>query len=134
MSKKIFINLAVKDLEKSKDFYTKLGFTLNPQFTDQTAACMVISPDIFVMLLTHDKFKQFTTKEIANSTTSTEALLALTYESKEEVDQLIEKVIASGGSEARPVQDMGFMYSRAFQDPDGHIWEPFWMDPSVVQE
>ena len=132
MATKIFVNLPVKDLEKSKDFFTKIGFTINPQFSDETAACVVISEDIYAMILTHEKFKQFTPKQIADSNQTSEVITALTFESKEKVDEVFNKALQAGGSEARPAQDHGFMYSRSFNDPDGHIWEPFWMDMSAV--
>lgn len=133
MNKNIFVNLAVKDLEKSKQFFTKLGYTFNAQFTDETAASLVISENIYAMLLTHEKFKQFTKKDIVDSHRATEAIIALSCESKDEVDKTIENVLAAGGKEARPTEDYGFMYGRSFEDPDGHIWEVFWMDPGYVK-
>lgn len=134
MNKQIFVNLPVKDLEKSKEFFTKLGYTINKQFTDETAASVVISEHIYVMLLTHEKAKQFTKKDIADSHKTTEVLLALSTESKEDVDQLLEKALAAGGNEHRDPQDYGFMYARSFEDLDGHIWEIFYMDQSYVQK
>ncbi|MEN9407821.1 MAG: hypothetical protein RLZZ455_1037 [Candidatus Parcubacteria bacterium] len=134
MNKNIFVNLVVKDLEKSKEFFTKLGYTFNEQFTDETAACLVISENIYAMLLTPEKVKQFTKKTIVDSHTATEVAIALSCESKEEVDEMMEKVIAAGGIEARPVEDYGFMYLKSFEDPDGHIWEIFWMDPGYVKK
>jgi hypothetical protein len=133
MPTKIFVNLAVKDLDKSISFFKALGFTFNPQFTDQTAACMVISSDIYAMLLTHEKFKQFTKKPIADARQMTEVLTALSCDSKAEVNALLDKAIAAGGTETRPPQDYGFMYGRSFDDLDGHIWEIFWMDPSAIK-
>lgn len=133
MSTKIFVNLPVKDLDTSKAFFAKLGFTFNPQFSDETAACMVISDDIFAMLLTHPKFKQFTSREIADAHKTTEVLTCLSRDTREEVDQMVEKAIASGGSKARDPQDHGFMYERSFCDPDGHIWELVWMNPAHIQ-
>lgn len=134
MTTKIFVNLPVKDLDKSMAFFKALGFTFNPQFTDQTAACMVISSDIYAMLLTHPKIKQFTKKAIADAHQVTEMLTALSADSKAEVNALVDKAIAAGGTEPRPVQDYGFMYGRSFDDLDGHIWEIFWMDPSAIKQ
>ena len=133
MSTKIFVNLPVKNLDASKAFFTKLGFTINPQFTDETAACVVISDDIFAMLLTHPKFKQFTTREIADARKTTEVLTCLSCETREKVDQMVETAIKSGGSKHRDPQDHGFMYERSFCDPDGHIWELVWMNPAALQ-
>jgi len=134
MSRKIFINLPVKDLNKSMDFFKKLGFTFNPQFTDETAACMVISEDIFSMLLTHPKFKSFAPNPIVDATKSTEVLITLSCESRDEVDDMVRKATAAGGKTFRPPHDYGFMYGHAFQDLDGHIWEVFWMDPSALKK
>lgn len=132
MDTQIFINLPVQDLEKSKTFYEQLGFSINPQFTDETAACVVISDTIHVMLLTHEKTREFTSKEIANAHKTTEVLNALSVKSKEEVDEFMDKALNNGGSEAGKTQDLGFMYSRSFNDPDGHIWEVLWMDMEAV--
>jgi uncharacterized protein len=129
----IFVNLPVKDLDRSAAFFTTLGFSFNAQFTDATGACMVISDTIYVMLLTHTKFAAFTPRRIADATKETERLIALNRESRADVDALIEKALSAGGGEPRAAQDHGFMYGRAFEDPDGHIWEVFWMDPSFVQ-
>lgn len=131
MATKIFVNLPVKDLNRSKEFFTQIGFTINPQFTDETAACVVITEDIYAMILTHAKFKEFTPKQIADSTKTSEVLTALSFDSKERVNEIADAAIQAGGSEARPASDYGFMYSRSFNDPDGHIWEPFWMDPGA---
>jgi uncharacterized protein len=130
MATKIFVNLAVKDLDRSKAFFDRLGFTFNPQFTDQTAACMVIADDIYAMLLTHPKFKEFTTKDIADAHKTTEVLTCLSVDSKDKVDGFVDKAVAAGGTEARVLMDYGFMYGRSFNDLDGHIWEIIWMDPS----
>jgi uncharacterized protein len=127
---RIFVNLPVKDLAKSKDFFAKLGFGFNGQFTDETAACMVVSEDIYVMLLTHDKFKQFTPKEISDATKSSEVLVCLSCESRAKVDDLVRKAVAAGGTTYAAAKDHGFMYGHGFQDPDGHIWELMWMDPN----
>lgn len=133
MPTSIFVNLPVKDLNASKEFFLKLGYSFNPQFTDETAGSLVIADNIYAMLLTHEKFAQFTKKDIADATKTTEVLIALSLDSKAEVDAMMEKVIAAGGKEARDTEDHGFMYGRAFEDLDGHIWEIFWMDPTFVQ-
>ena len=133
MARKIFVNLPVKDLPRSKDFFGKLGYAFNPQFTDPTAACMVISDDIYAMLLTHSHFKGFAPHPISDATKQTEVLIALNCESRGEVDDLVRKATAAGGRTFRPAQDHGFMYAQSFQDPDGHVWEVFWMDPSAVK-
>ncbi|HEY0015085.1 MAG TPA: VOC family protein [Longimicrobium sp.] len=132
-SRSIFVNLAVKDLDRSVDFFTKLGFRFNAQFTDESATCMVISDHAYVMLLVHDRFKDFTKKQIVDSTTHTEVLVALSAESREAVDAMVNAALAAGGSPANDPQDHGFMYGWSFQDPDGHIWEVMWMDPAFVQ-
>lgn len=134
MSKKIFVNLPVADLDKSKTFFEALGFTFNPQFTDETAACMVISDDIYAMLLTHAKFKEFTPKTIADATRSTEVLVSLALESRAAVEDTVRKAVAAGGSTYADAKDYGFMFQHGFQDPDGHIWEIFHMDPAHVQQ
>ena len=134
MSTKIFVNLPVKNLNKSIEFFTKLGYTFNPQFTDDTATCMIISDDIFAMLLTHDKFKSFTPKEICDATKSTEVLVCLSCESREQVDELVHKAVAAGGTTYNKPQDHGFMYGHGYQDLDGHIWELMWMDPGAVNQ
>ena len=132
MSRMIFVNLPVNDLDRSMDFYRSLGFENNPQFTDATAACMVWSEAIYVMLLTHDKWRQFTSRPIPPATSS-EVMLALTCESSEAVDIMADAAGAGGGTaDVNPRQDHGFMYSRSFADPDGHIWEPLWMDSKAV--
>ena len=133
MSKMIFVNLPVADLKASMAFYEALGFTNNPQFTDETAACMVWSEVIHVMLLTHDKWRTFTTREIPPSTSS-EVMLALSCDNREAVDAMNEAAANSGGTpDINPVQDLGFMYNRNLADLDGHVWEIFWMDPGEMQ-
>jgi len=134
MNTKIFVNLPVKNLQKSMDFFAKLGFTFNPQFTDETAACMVVSEDIFVMLLTEPKFKTFTPKEICDATESTEVLTALSCETREKVDDLVRRAIAAGGTTNSEPKDYGFMYQHGFQDRDGHIWELLYMEPAAVAQ
>jgi uncharacterized protein len=130
----IFVNLPVKDLPKSMAFYSALGFKNNPQFTDETAACMVISDTIFVMLLTHAKFETFTPKAISDATKTTEVLNCLSRESRAEVDETVRRAKAAGGATFNDPTDHGFMYHHSFQDPDGHIWEVMWMDPAAVQK
>jgi len=134
MDTKIFVNLPVRDLHKSMDFFKKIGFSFNQQFTDETAACMVISDDIFAMLLTHDKAKEFTRKEIADATRTTEVLVTLTVENRDKVNELAEKAMSAGASKAREPEDFGYMYGRSFNDPDGHIWEVMWMDPKNIRQ
>ncbi len=134
MATKIFVNLPVKNLNRSVEFFTKLGFKFNPQFTDENATCMIVGEDIFVMLLVENFFKTFTKKEISDATKSTEVILALTADSREEVDEMINKVIKAGGIEPNEPQDHGWMYVRSFQDIDGHLWEVFYMDASVVNQ
>lgn len=129
MARKIFVNLPVKDLQASVAFFTQLGFTFDPKFTDATATCMIVGGDIFVMLLTHEKFKMFTPKAIADATKATEVLVALSCESRQEVDDLVRKAVAGGGTTYNEPQDHGFMYGHGFQDLDGHIWELFYMEP-----
>jgi predicted lactoylglutathione lyase len=134
MATKIFVNLAVKDLEKSMAFFKTLGFTFNPQFTDATAACMVISEHIYSMLLTEEKFRGFSKKPIVDTSKANEVMTALSFESKDAVNRIVDAAVAAGGTEPRPPMDFGFMYGRSFTDLDGHIWEPFWMDPKHVQK
>jgi predicted lactoylglutathione lyase len=132
MATKIFVNLPVTDLPRSMKFFTALGFKNNPQFTDDTAACMVISDDIYTMLLTHAKFKDFTPKAIADATKSTEVLVCLSCESRANVEELVKKAVAAGGSTYAEPKDYGFMYQHGFQDPDGHLWELVYMQPGAV--
>lgn len=131
---KIFVNLPVKDLQKSVAFYTRLGYKFNPQFTDETATCMIVSEDIFVMLLTHPKFKTFIPNAICDAQKSTEVLLAVSVESRGKVDEMISNAMAAGGKTFRKPEDHGFMYYHAYQDPDGHIWEVTWLDPSAARQ
>ena len=130
----IFVNLPVKDLNKTVEFFTKLGFTFNPQFTDENATCMIVGKDIFVMLLVEKFFKTFTKKEISDTTKNTEAIVALSAQSREEVDQMMDKVLGAGGGEARDPQDHGWMYGRSFEDINGHLWEIFYMDESAMKK
>jgi predicted lactoylglutathione lyase len=130
----IFVNLPVKDLNKTVEFFTKLGFTFNPQFTDENATCMIVGKDEFVMLLVEKFFKTFTKKEISDTTKNTEAIVALSAQSREEVDQMMDKVLGAGGREARDPQDHGWMYGRSFEDINGHLWEIFYMDESAMKK
>lgn len=134
MTTKMFVNLPVTDLKKSIAFYTALGFTLNPQFTDETAACMVISEHNYTMLLTHAKWKAFTSKPIADTHKTASVAIALALDSKQAVDDMAANAVRAGGKEPRPMADYGFMVQRTIEDPDGHTWEPLWMDPSHVQK
>jgi len=134
MATKIFVNLPVKDLNKSIEFFTQIGFTFNPQFTDDTATCMIISENIFAMLLIEKKFKEFTKKEIADAKRTTEVLIALDAESKEKVDEIVQKAVRAGGSIYIEPQDHGWMYSHSFADLDGHQWELLYMDESAIPQ
>lgn len=131
-SRKIFVNLPVKDLKRSVDFFTKLGFEFNPQFTDDKATCMILSEEAYVMLLVEERFKDFTKKEICDTSARTEGIFALSAESRAEVDQMVKTALESGGSRALDPSDLGFMYSVSFYDPDGHHWEVLHMDPAAV--
>lgn len=128
MAKQVFINLAVKDLQKSMDFYTALGFTNNPQFSDDTAKCMVWNESIFVMILTHEKFSSFATKPIADTKSNIAALFSLSFNSLDEVNNVMTKGLNAGGTEPSPMKDYGFMQQRTIEDFDGHTWELFYMD------
>jgi predicted lactoylglutathione lyase len=133
MSKMIFVNLPVTDLPRSKAFYEAVGFTNNPQFTNENAAAMVWSDTIYVMLLTHEFWKTFTDRAIPNAHESAQVFLCLSHDSREAVDAIVAKAGAAGGmAEPTPTQDHGFMYGSSFEDPDGHIWENNWMDPKVA--
>jgi predicted lactoylglutathione lyase len=129
----IFVNLPVADLPKAKAFYEAIGFVNNPQFTDETAACMVLTDTIYVMLLTHEKFAQFTSREIADAHKTAQMSLALSCDDRAAVDAMSQAALAAGGAEAHPPEDLGFMYSRAFYDPDGHGWGPFHMDMAALE-
>jgi uncharacterized protein len=131
-SRKLFVNLAVRDLKKSMEFFSKLGFEFNPKFTDDKAACMIISEEAYVMLLAEAFFKTFTKRELCDTTRQTEGLFALSCSSRAEVDELVSKAIAAGGKHAAEPQDHGFMYGWSFYDLDGHHWEVLWMDPKVA--
>ncbi|MBO8199725.1 VOC family protein [Streptomyces smyrnaeus] len=133
MSRKIFVNLPVKDLDRSVDFFTKCGFSFNPQFTDENATCMVISDDIFVMLLVEPFFTSFSKREIPDTARTSEVLVALSADSREEVDELVDTALTAGAQPHGDTQEEGPMYGRSFADPDGHIWEVMWMDPTAFE-
>jgi predicted lactoylglutathione lyase len=132
MPRKIFVNLPIKDMARSQAFFRALGFDFNPQFTNEQGACMVVSEDIFVMLLVEPFFQGFTQKPIADARRSTEVLVCLSCESREEVDGFVQKALAAGGRAPNAKQDHGFMYAHGFEDLDGHLWEVVWMDPNAA--
>ena len=128
----LFVNMPVADIERSKAFFAKLGFTFNPHFTNEQATCMIVSEEAFVMLLVESFFQTFTKKPIADARQSTEVLVCLSCASRAEVDALVQKALAAGGTVPRAAQDHGFMYGHGFEDPDGHVWELVWMDPNAA--
>lgn len=134
MRPQIFINLPVKDLDQSMNFYTKMGFTNNPQFSDDTAKCMVFSEEIFVMILTHDKFKAFSSKPITDVSMTTAVLLSLSVESIDKVNEIVDNALSAGGKEPIEAKDYGFMQQRTLEDLDGHTWEIFYMDMSKMPQ
>ena len=134
MATKIFVNLAVKDLQKSIEFFTHLGFTFNPQFTDESATCMIIGENIYAMLLVESRFKDFTKKELCDATKSTEVLIAIDADSRESVDELVRKAVEAGGSVYADKMDYGWMYGHSFADLDGHQWEVMYMDEAAMPE
>ena len=131
MPRQTYVNLPVKDVERSKEFFAKLGFSFEPRFSNETAACMIVGDTTFVMLLAEPFFQTFTTKKLCDATTTTEVLVALSCESREEVNSIVAAAVAAGGSVSREPEDRGFMYGHAFEDPDGHIWELIYMDTSA---
>ncbi|WP_028610810.1 VOC family protein [Paenibacillus harenae] len=133
-AKQIYVNLPVKDLNKSIEFYSKIGFEFNPQFTDENATCMVVGDNIFVMLLVEPFFQTFIKKEIADATRSAEVIVSISAESKEQVDEVVSKALAAGGKPSNETSDQGFMYTGSFQDTDGHLWEIIYMDQSAVEQ
>ena len=133
-NRKMFLNLAVGDLDASVDFFTKLGFTFDERFTDETATCMLVGEDAYVMLLIERKFDEFTKKGRVDPRKQIEAMVALTGESRDEVDSFAERALEAGATEAGDPSDLGFMYTRSFYDLDGHHWEVFWMDPVAVEQ
>ena len=135
MTRMIFVNLPVSDLQRSRGFLEALGAVNEPRFTDETAACMTLSDSIHVMLLTHDKFRQFTPRPIADASAGSEVLLCLSSDSRESVDATLERAVAAGGTaDPSPKQDYGIMYGRSVADPDGHIWEIMWMDAAAAEQ
>ncbi|HET6241802.1 MAG TPA: VOC family protein [Arthrobacter sp.] len=130
MATQMYLNLPVKDLDKTVEFFTALGFSFNPAFTDENATCMIINDDAYVMLLVENFFKTFTSKAVADASSTTEAIMAFSVDTREAVDEMVRKALASGGTPSQEAQDYGFMYSHSFQDPDGHLWEVMWMDPT----
>jgi len=130
MATQMYLNLPVKDLDKSVEFFTALGFSFNPAFTDENATCMIINDDAYVMLLMENFFKTFTSKAVADASSTTEAIMAFSVDTREAVDEMVRKALTSGGTPSQEAQDYGFMYSHSFQDPDGHLWEVMWMDPA----
>lgn len=130
MAKQMFLNLPVKDLDASVGFFTALGFSFNPDFTDENATCMIVNDNAFVMLLVENFFKTFTSKPLADARSTTEAIMSLSLDSREAVDELVRTALTAGGTPSEEAQDYGFMYTHSFQDPDGHLWEVFWMDPA----
>ncbi len=131
MTTQIYVNLPAKDLQKSIAFFTKLGFTFNPQFTDENATCMIIGDNIFAMLLVEKFFQTFTKKAICDATKSTEVLVCISRESRADVDKMVKNAVAAGGTIPRPAQDHDFGYGHAFEDIDGHIWELVYMAPAA---
>ena len=131
MATQIFVNLPVKDLKRSVEFFTHLGYTFNPQFTDENATCMIVDDNIFVMLLVEKFFQTFTNKPVCDATKSTEAIVSLSADSRASVDALVAKALAAGGTAPRPAQDHGFMYQHGYTDLDGHLWELVHMDPNA---
>jgi uncharacterized protein len=134
MTRQIFVNLPVKNLNKSVEFFTKLDFTFNPQFTNEDATCMIVDKNIFVMLLVEKYFQTFTPKEICDASKSTEVLVSLSFKSRAEVDAMVAKAISAGGTTYKEPNDMGSMYQHGFQDLDGHLWEIFFMDESAIEQ
>jgi predicted lactoylglutathione lyase len=134
MGRKLFVNLAVRDLKRSVEFFSKLGFRFDPRFTDENATCMIVGDEAFAMLLVPKFFQGFLKKPPCDSANATEAILSFSVENRAEVDRLIETALAVGGSPAGDTIDMDFMYNRSFYDPDGHHWEVFWMDPAKMEQ
>lgn len=132
MTQLIFVNIPVSDIKRSRAFYQALGFTINEQFSDETTACVVISDTIYLMILNHDRFQGFSTLPRADTTKATAALIALSRDDRAGVDAMTKAALAVGGTEPKPAQDLSFMYSRTFMDPDGNVFEPFWMDPASI--
>jgi predicted lactoylglutathione lyase len=134
MATQIFLNLAVKDLNRSVDFFTKLGYTFNPKFTNEKATCMIVSDTIYIMLLTEPFFQTFTKKQIIDAHNAVGCFICLSADSKDAVNEMVEKAVAAGATIPNPATDYGFMYQRSFEDLDGHNWEFMWMDPNGMPE
>lgn len=132
MSRMLFVNLPIADLKRSTDFFTELGFTFNPQFTDENATCMIVNDEACVMLLVRPYFETFTDKALVDAQSHVQTLLTISADSREQVDEIADKALAAGGKQTKDPQDQGFMYGRSFQDPDGHDWEVMFMDMSQV--
>jgi len=132
MPQMIFVNIPVTDVARSRKFYEAVGYRINEQFSDHTAACVVISETIYFMILNHERFQGFATKPLADPATSTAVMVALTQDDRAAVDRVVAAAVAAGGSEPKPATDLGFMYNRVFHDPDGNVFEAFWMDPGAV--
>jgi hypothetical protein len=132
-SRKLFVNIPVRDLQRSVEFFETLGFTFNTQFTDATATCMLVGEDAYFMLITTERFKEFSKRPVGDAQKETNALFAISVDSRDDVDAVVNKALAAGGSHAADPQDHGFMYAWSFYDIDGHHWEVFWMDPSAIQ-
>ncbi len=133
MPQMIFVNLPVTDVARSRKFYEALGFTINEKFSDATAACIVVSETIFFMILNHERFQGFAAKPLADPAQGTAVMIALNQDSRAAADAIASAALKAGGAEHKPAQDLGFMYSRSFLDPDGNVLESFWMDPAAVQ-
>ena len=133
MPQMIFVNIPVTDVARSRKFYEALGYKINEQFSDATAACVVVSDAIYFMILSQPKFAEFATKPLADPAKTTAVMIALSQDSRAAVDAITEAALKAGGAEPKPAQDMGFMYNRTFHDPDGNVFEPMWMDPAAVQ-
>jgi len=133
MATKMFVNLPVKDLKRSVEFFGKLGDQFDPRFSDENAACLIVGEDNFVMLLTEGFFKTFTPKTVVDARSGTEVLVSLSMESRAAVDRLVEKAFAAGGRRYKEPEVHDFMYGWGFEDPDGHIWEYFWMNPAALE-
>lgn len=133
MRRKLFVNLPVKDMKRSVEFFTRIGFTFDPQFTDENAACMIVGTDAFVMLLVPKFFETYTPKSIADASRSTEVLLAISADSRDAVDQTVRTALDAGARQYMQPEDQVFLYGWGFEDPDGHLWEVVWMDPAALQ-
>jgi predicted lactoylglutathione lyase len=132
--RKMFLNLPVRDLARTIDFFTHVGFDFDQRFTDESAACMIVNDETYVMLLVQHRFRDFTKKQVADATTQTEMIVGVALDSREEVDELVNRALAAGGQPSNDPMDYGFMYGWSFQDLDGHLWEVIYMDPSALDQ